>query len=142
MRDTGIEAVTGYQTARALSPNLLSLNLCGGLDTCADSRRVGAATQVPSESSHRGKVYRRDDRGIVLRRGGFGVRRHPHRLGRAPPSYGSVGHWRFGESLDSLMGPSHIFSTSPSESTNDKVHDLGAAYDADTRLSKTFGLIY
>src|SRR5271156_5172311 len=32
VRDTGIESVTACQTARTLSPNLLSPNLCGGLD--------------------------------------------------------------------------------------------------------------
>ena len=30
-----------------------------------DSRRAAAVTQLPSESSQRTKVYRRDDRGVV-----------------------------------------------------------------------------
>jgi hypothetical protein len=32
---------------------------------CTDSCRAGAVTQVPSESSHRTRFYRRDDRRIV-----------------------------------------------------------------------------
>ena len=38
---------------RMCSPNLRSWCPCGGLDTCAGSRRAGAVTQVPSESSQR-----------------------------------------------------------------------------------------
>ena len=70
------------QTARTLSTNLLSPNLCGDMDTvrglpsggCGDS---SAEREFPSD-----KVYRRNDRGIVgvesLSPAGLGVRRHPH----------------------------------------------------------------
>ena len=52
VRGTGIESVTACQTARTLSPNLLSPNLCGGVDAGRAGRPYlsGQAARTPAGS--------------------------------------------------------------------------------------------
>src|SRR5882757_7100496 len=56
VRGTGIESVKACQTARTLSPNLLSANLCGRLDTGRSGRRTSAAKRRERRRKFRSSV--------------------------------------------------------------------------------------
>jgi hypothetical protein len=60
-----VQPITACQTARTLSPNLLSPNLCGAPDTVRGLPSGGCGDSSAERKFLSDKAYRRNDRGIV-----------------------------------------------------------------------------